>query len=1474
MRKWFCSCRYPSEIRTLARDNNFPYVGALNKYYETNFEFVCTLALLRPFWLIGSISLCSLEYDRPGESKVELSSTSNMIVILHGEYRRIKSMIFPDEHKDSDIILIQVESKAGEIIYPSLEIRNYDPHKQTSCFRVDHNPEDPKKVRFEKVEIETNLQNCKSITQKVAEKWICTDVGTVNSFMFCDTGEYSVDVFGMKAPDKDKKILWTKLSYYRLYIEKIVDLIIRDIFDFPYLGYMNNTATSDPPCTVVLISNNWLLGSIEECRVQKLATSLTAYLNADWDKWMVTIHSGGKKYYRSVVLMEFDEDYNELTQEHELVFIKVEPYVNDTGVFFTMNIGSCFTEYMVCHYIFWIYDAFEWGICSAHTSINYRNRCPTEDLSLKLKDNAICTKKTNVSKTLNSFVLICNKVDNTYEFIGIKGIDYRNDTRRAKLKKKKKERWTSLLEARRSILQKTMRSRPVGLISKQESVAILETESKKICTIAFLRYVSSVNLLWHAGTLVFCNLQTIYDNNQNNVPNDFVGYTVITPYDEKAKVMKMIFHPVVDETNGNTIALIASKLDKTSQYKPNSFQLIPDNKPESQCIKYFGVYNVASQKYDYSVEESTLSDNKTDCKIATEPWSIRDTWCCTMLKVKNETASKDGPLLCQIDGVYHLVGLRSDSEVGNEWRRWMNLLTFKSWISLVIDLYSKEPPKVIKPNVTEPPKYDIDFCNEILLPPYMVKITVRSPKYCICYGFIIHRAWVVTGTECRLSLTIALSPDTYFHKTATDHAAAIEVETRNKDISLVRYIVYAQLSINATLEDLQRDTFAFLRLQWPLMEAKDVVETIKIFDKNRKQIPPPGTQCNVFSKMNADLAKNLGYRGKSGGLCQQTVPIVDTNVCSNYYGSVSTVPWSHASCTKTASNAREAYFSDHSAGLVCGKYLVGIAGDRWFYPIEAIDKIKNGVHVPVGWMRLDSFGDQLDKFLSENPEHLKTANYGDKADWPKFKFMCSFQYKGHHLFSGVVIENNCLLVNDDVFSVEQINGARDYLVVVCGNGDVKTHIEGQENHKIQKAQHVDQESSLAVVRLVDNVTANIPKAKISEDYKIPIGGKCDGVGWPKESIYRWYHYDRFAKSNQLRKGMYMPEFKTVDNYFYTKITESDACLGDVGATLICEGKLVGIGMWDEKCDKTTDVRKRWSNVGKLYQDIKKAVDDLNSLTDRDVYWDKFLVAIMVRNVYTCIGALVHQRWVLTSSVCFLDAKPSDIVCALGISDMNSLKNAEMFSVIQISVPFPSCDDIGMLLLKRSVPLDKYRLIDALNKFSDRECFIFDIFNNMSAGWPPKIASDRTLKTYMLRPKLRSFCAEMYSSRTIQYHHICTYALSDEKNSSFLEYPGGPLICVPNDRRYMLVRAVNAWGIGDSWNGKTAVVWTNLDYYLSWIQFNIRNTPDERNRRSHGDVETMYETRVIYYDNSCLIGASFYATLFATLSTVVYYYYCC
>lgn len=1383
---------------------------------------VCTLILIRPTWLIGSYDECV--GDRIGnktQDEVENQGTAeeeamkeeikahrieNMgdeyQVYLRKKVRRVETLTLPYSYlvrmQKKPILLAEIEryDLVEMALYPSLRFSPYSYHDK-ELYAVDYNGT-IRRTRLKKP-VQTN---CSGDLKPVSICGFLADTNIHGPLLHLNGDE--VRMYGVWRQNLLDESEWVVLSLFRKFINANLEKFNKDIYLYSSVGYLTYKIDGHI-CTVVQIQPGWFVSSITYCGLSELHCDLP---EKDMANWTVTVYekTHSMKIEVPVTRMYSNYEYDRFTGEDDVMLIRTRPVENSDKEFITANFATCEAhlvleqetespcrnEYIACYLIDWHKNG---TTLEQRMDLVIPYSCRFGKKSAwKNESKRFCSI---ISKTMNKHgIILCNRYDNPdFDFYAMQ---------------------VSVVEGEYSVFAKMIPHKENindtlswDVKYKFPHVANLWFEEKIDCTVAM------VATLHFIGSKLDCKL--------HNNTVDWSQYT-IRMYDTKVDVSQVYFSSNVDPINGNRLVLI--EINRKIGFTLGHPALIPD-----YPCRYLLSITLPGDAPVFGVHEEEF--DKDRCNV-TDIMSERDLYFCAVYEGER---FEMGPLFYRTNLNYFLIGIISSTSSENligtnslKAERWFLLITFKSWIDDIVQNRYAGPVEG-RTTMLPAPELPIDklslndtiigglnLGHEIDWEPYRVRITKLANKQ-TCQGYLLAVNWVVTTSNCVL----------WDDGTMGLHLTSAQIETKTDDVSLVAKLVPGKLS-GVDLPKNDNETYLFLELLWPVLNDSTVQPArIAPYVKDQQL---NYTRCSVTGVFPKILANKIGYGIPYDSLRQISVSMIDTDTCQEFYPEASKIPWNAAYCSNTARTGVEPYFGDVGSRLACDGFLNALRMHRWNRPGKKDPKEPN-VTVPTGWLRLNAFQTELETIIRQDPSQYRNVDYGHSARWDQWKFMGSLEYKGHHICSVALVAPNVAMLNGRGCGGQNLNKSKDDLRVVFGKYDLKLSDPAQREYKIKQIKNIN--NGIVLLQLATNVegvpSIDRSNAVLDEDAK----KKCRVAGWPSERVTRWYDSQQFEETNPLR-----------ENAYFSNGTGGNSCLADSSAVLLCKGRLSGLVDFDN-CAKDYP---RLVVIGNISNEIDEFVHQVayeDESTFPGLY--RFLACITIKNIYKCIGTLVHARWILTSHECLVDQNHEDIRVVMGTSDLTRKYEGEFFNIIKFTLPPHNKTDIGMILLDSSPSLrsGKYRTIDLLQVAAKRNCKVFVNAFNETVGWPAHVPGKH------IRPIQRggvliesSSACENFNDHEMTDEHLCTSTKHAGDRMSFLKYSGGPLMCSDSSRKYRLQIGVNAWGLGEMEDEKSAVVFFIFDKYLDWITTQIKLTPrDPYDTPDEADIIEHYEERFIY-----------------------------
>lgn len=1206
-----------------------------------------------------------------------------------------------------------------------------------------------------------------------------------------------------------------------------------DLFKFAFIGFLLDKGKKLNYCIVTVYNEKWVIGCLDDCDTGKDYN--TDCPNDDTTEPLEVLIFNTKRddpIRMNVRQIKYLHNYNDRFETH-LVLIELENKLPlDNKKYVNAPIG----DYDPKEGLSYIND-FDYTSCY-HIYASLKEAQPFYEYRVvKFMGGGIPGKiiygTTVIGNRKRVGVASCNRArNNRHELVGFE-VNIESTDRLA----------VAPMAGNTSEIERIINTdSAVDIPFPKDAIGVL-SDGQNECTVAV------IDKSWLAGSMDHCKLQNLLAQLSKVTP-DYDKWNVTVTGQQRA-VERIFFSE--KEVKNNRLVLI--KVVNDFDIKTNI--VIPDY---VTCRKLASMS--INKQGDLTGETHELNDNKNACDVENvQLWSLEDRYVCTTRLGVNGTASSKeapGPLFEHYFNTYRLIGVPQNERDNNA--LWFLIGPYKLWISDVMNKPDYKPSDIEgsdlsvgiagedKPSgdgggsfdISPDPTMDdnrtaetqlINFGAPVDFPSNMVRITVNTPRKQVCHGFLFARNWVVTTIGCNFAIRPTSSEDTSVH--ALEYPTAVEILTNTADICLASHASFAQFGNGSHVEDTLSETYVFIKLLWPVNLGKDVT-TIKIVPKIDHS---SSSSCSVVHHTQSDPAFKFNYTGRPDALRSVPVPIVETFSCAEYHKTLSDIPWTYGYCTKTSNDTKEVFFSDPSSALICNGYLAGMFMKRWQNPDGTVNARLEGEHVPVGWLRVDAFAQQINAYITEDRSFLKKIKYGKKADWSKWKFLASVQYKGHHVLTAALITPYFLLTSTKYSTNELTRSCRN-LVAVFSKFDLNDYKDTDHSYGLQEARRV-KNTSLAVLRLSGQVN-HVPVVKFFHD-KTLAKPNCVAAGWPKESITRWYHANLFTKNNYLREEWFKVGTKPTTPTFRAQ-SVNGYNLADDGFALMCNNQLLGMNFANEDGSMGEWVHVPWL-TSDITSTVEKTKEELGLMSPPND-WEKYLAVITLDDLYECAGTLIHPRWVLTAAICVEKEDVTSIGVIFGVHNMKMKHSGEKYTVADYKIVDES--DMALIMLSRAVPRDSdnYRTLDLVNPYYQRYCTIFTAPVNEVAGWPrPEPMKAQFLQSARVRT---SECQLGYIKHEFQKQYVCVTAPDEKTTYSFLRYPGGPLVCRQKDGSYRLQIGVNIWGSVDSWVSNSTTAFSLIFAYFHEINKIITiNIPDGTDLTASGNTLDYYEERFIY-----------------------------
>lgn len=1397
-------------------------------------SYVCTLVLIRPQWLIGSFDLCNvMKFEDLRNNVYEINKRSfvdKYQAVVHNGRREIESITIPSftDFADYNVILILklvIYDVELMIQYPSLKLASKT--AQMEVYDLDYG--NNKAVTKKRIDsMDWTCGEAVNVTKR--DVVTCSDPAGKNTGVAL-TGDNPPRIFGVRRSSA-KDVQWLVVIKFSAFIDEFIDNKNRDIMNYTAMAFMEKDG--EFVCNLGFVDSSWLTGSAISCSVPPRQTTCHKDWIGSWGKRAVRyLDETGVLQTAEIVNIVIHPMFKENNSagENDLIGIEIKAktrFIKGTSGFF--NVTHCKEGEVV---------------------VNGQKLCKTDEYIMCYESSRIEKNKTTIYRfvfenckedprlvtcgrtaaTQNlKGLLLCNRFDtNMYDLLAVHSHNLVAG-------------YVTFTRVGYSAANFLFKSRVPPTIKSLVSVL---KDNEMQCS------ASMVDERWVVAAMFLCNLQDVFETWKQNGTVDLRSWTVSMKSSESP--IDFITFSQPDPINGNRLVL-AHLVSEDPAFK------VAPKIADYPCR----FMDEATRQGDAPVNMIAITSVAEESCGVQDVWSVNDTYICASSEQRGEMY---GLVFSEMEKDYYLTAVPSSektetltSNMSEPVKRYFLISTFKTWINNVSDVYDQlvggttektlngaggGNGRHVKTTIKPGQKYEpldgsnltagnINFGVQIDTEPYRVKISYPN-KTINCHGFLIVRNWVITGRQC----VFIEEPTSYpVIRSNMKYATSAIVTTRNSDVCLVSHVLYGQISGNP-----REESYVFLKLLWPVMLGPDVALT-KILPAGNEQLKKPGTGCEIVGKIDIDLAVRVGFIGNPFGTRKVRVLLTEVEECEKYYDQESAVSWNNAYCTMSPEGELEAFPGDKSSALMCQDQLEAIALNIWNHPENATTLRQEGQHVPIGWLRLDTFQGELKTFYAENMAYLQNYKYGEMADWGKWKFLASIQYKNQHLMTATLISPNLLITSHELYKSEQIVRSKDDLSVVVGRFDLRN--EQEENSRTFKIFKIEPfDDSLVVVMIEEAV--DLPWINLGENVSTTPNA-CLSAGWPAESLTRWYHYDNFKMSNVLRESKINLTYN--DNDTLTTINKN-GCATSPGSPLVCDGYIYGI-VQNTSCAKD---RTTWRNVRKIYPDLQSSVQEMIDanghrfkppLGENEAVRDKYasgLVCITVNDRYKCAGTLIDERFVLTSSWCVANQSSDKIKAIFGIPDLTRPYEGEVHGIVNYTIP-PN-DEIALLFLRQGPSLysGKYSLIDLKKPHTGRNCSVFRRAKNVSVGWPSHVPNQRRpLRATQMFTHEGGICSEAFLHELTK-KHMCTYATGE---ASFLKYPGGPLLCVSADKKYKIQIGVNLWGLGKEEDDKTPVVFVNIESFLPWIEHIINQTyRNEAESDYGGDIVEYYEERFIY-----------------------------
>ncbi|XP_063800559.1 ovochymase-2-like isoform X2 [Pseudophryne corroboree] len=214
------------------------------------------------------------------------------------------------------------------------------------------------------------------------------------------------------------------------------------------------------------------------------------------------------------------------------------------------------------------------------------------------------------------------------------------------------------------------------------------------------------------------------------------------------------------------------------------------------------------------------------------------------------------------------------------------------------------------------------------------------------------------------------------------------------------------------------------------------------------------------------------------------------------------------------------------------------------------------------------------------------------------------------------------------------------------------------------------------------------------------------------------------------------------------------------------------------------------------------------------------VSINCGGTHVCSGAIISERFVLTSASCVTERNEIHDVCFViaGLHDLERSENSQKRLVKQVIVhpefsPLLMDFDIALIQLEEGYRFSPYIQPICL---PEAHSMVEPSTLCVVSGWDLKRDEEKSKKLQQLEVAVLpdDICNDYYPN-FITERMFCAGTATSKSSVTCPGQPGAPLVCLSDDPGIYFIFGIVSWGVGCKENPKPGV-YTNVSVFVEWI----------------------------------------------------------